>query len=163
MCDCLLCQDILCLPFWFMGCQKLHLSTGRHGCSGNEREPATGPVAPAGLVAVIAILQTCNMPANEPQNGSITARGREQVGPMLAAAHRHWYSLLWSSMFYSLVTTHSTCPSDNSAITVPQETALPRRMKMNCFHRSPTGALLSCAGLRWSKDLVWARLCWALV
>lgn len=120
-----------------MGCQKLHLSTGRHGRSGSEREPAAGPGAPAGLVAVIAILQSCNMPANEPQNGSMTARVREQVGPMLAAAHRRCYSGSRSSMFYSLVTTRSTCPSLDLAITGGVRV----RTDRNRFHRS-TGALL---------------------
>lgn len=54
----------------------------------------SGPVSPAGLVGVILILQSCNMPANEPHNGSRTTWVLEPVGPILVAAHHQLYLLL---------------------------------------------------------------------
>lgn len=50
---------------------------------------------PAGLVGLILIfLQSCNMPANEPQNRSRTTWGLETVGPILAVAHHQLHLLL---------------------------------------------------------------------
>lgn len=70
------------------------VSAGRHSCSCGEWDVATGPASPAGLAGVISILQSCNMPANEPQNGSRTTPVLEPVGPVLAAAHHQLYLLL---------------------------------------------------------------------
>lgn len=96
MWDCLFYLYILCLSFWFIGWKKscIYSQVGIAAVAVNENWSLVLP-PPAGLVGLILIfLQSCNMPANEPQNRSRTTWGLETVGPILAVAHHQLHLLL---------------------------------------------------------------------
>lgn len=82
--------------FLFIGWKKscIYSQVGIAAVAVNENWSLVLP-PPAGLVGLILIfLQSCNMPANEPQNRSRTTWGLETVGPILAVAHHQLHLLL---------------------------------------------------------------------